>query len=311
MKLRRLTENQSQSSVRPPLSSDMLQRQAHQNWNRHELAPTDADYPKVNSNSTAKIPSYIVDLSSMPPSVLEAKLASRAIKPLQPYTLIMVLDGHGAAVNAIQIDGDLIVSASGDRFIKLWRLADGSILKTLVGHQKGIACVQSDGRRIVSGSSDNSVRIYDHATGAEVAMLCHTNLVRTIQAGFGDFPGAAGDLTSQARAAEDEYVEGVRTGAIVEDKNQTFGRPKNGVDNVNQIRSFGAKVPPGGEVVIGAESSPAPMMRPSLYGRRMQMGAGLWDTACDKKLPYVPVRLLICAPITKAGLMLVVHLPLH
>jgi F-box and WD-40 domain protein 1/11 len=62
----------------------------------------------------------------MSPSALEAKIANRQIKPLQPYTLIMLLDGHGAAVNAIQIDGDLIVSASGDRFIKLWRLADGS-----------------------------------------------------------------------------------------------------------------------------------------------------------------------------------------
>ena len=217
-------------------------------WNRHELLPLDADYPKVNPNGTAKIPSYIVDTSSMSPSALEAKIASRQIKPLQPYTLIMVLDGHGAAVNAIQIDGDLIVSASGDRFIKLWRLADGSILKTLVGHQKGIACVQSDGKRIVSGSSDNTVRIYDHATGAEVAILHgHTNLVRTVQAGFGDFPGAADDLNSQARAAEDEYVEGVRTGAIVEEiRTRHSSARRNGVDNANQVRSFGAKVPPGG-----------------------------------------------------------------
>jgi F-box and WD-40 domain protein 1/11 len=217
-------------------------------WNRHELLPSDADYPKVSPNSTAKIPSYIVDTSSMSPSVLETKIANRQIKPLQPYTLIMILDGHGAAVNAIQIDGDLIVSASGDRFIKLWRLADGSILKTLVGHQKGIACVQSDGKRIVSGSSDNTVRIYDHATGAEVAILHgHTNLVRTVQAGFGDFPGAIDDLTSQARAAEDEYVEGLRTGAIVEEiRARHSSARRNGLDNATQIRSFGAKVPPGG-----------------------------------------------------------------
>jgi F-box and WD-40 domain protein 1/11 len=217
-------------------------------WNRHELLPTDPNYPKVNPNSTAKIPSYIVDISSMSPSVLEAKIANRQIKPLQSYTLIMLLDGHGAAVNAIQIDGELIVSASGDRFIKLWRLTDGSIVKTLVGHQKGIACVQSDGKRIVSGSSDNTVRIYDHATGAEVGILHgHTNLVRTVQAGFGDFPGAADDLSSQARAAEDEYVEGVRTGAIVEEMGTRHSSArKTAGDNTHQIRSFGAKVPPGG-----------------------------------------------------------------
>ncbi len=217
-------------------------------WNRHALIPTDQDYPRHNPDSAAKIPSHIIDTSSMSPSLLEAKIANRQIKPLQPYTLIMQLDGHVAAVNAIQIDGDLIISASGDRYIKMWRISDGSLLKTLQGHQKGIACVQSDGKRIVSGSSDNTVRIYDHATGAEVASLHgHTNLVRTVQAGFGDLPGSDHDLLTQAKAAEDEYVEGVRTGAIVEDtRSRRSSARRNGMDHGNRIRAFGAKLPPGG-----------------------------------------------------------------
>jgi hypothetical protein len=155
-----------------------------------------------------------------------------------------------------------------------------------------LACVQSDGKRIVSGSSDNTVRIYDHATGAEVGILHgHTNLVRTVQAGFGDFPGAADDLSFQARAAEDEYVEGVRTGAIVEDiRTRHSSARKTAVDNANQIRSFGAK-------------------RRLSFGRRTRMGAGSWGTACDKRRLFVLVQLLICEPTTKAGSTLEVRQP--
>ena len=217
-------------------------------WNRHELMPTDAAYPKYNQKSQAKLPAHFIDTSSMSPSLLEAKISSRQIKPLRPYQLIMVLDGHAAAVNAIQIDGDLIVSASGDRFIKIWRLSDGMLLRTLQGHQKGIACVQSDSKRIVSGSSDNTVRIYDHETGAEVAVLHgHTNLVRTVQAGFGDLPGTDADLLEQAKAAETAYEEGVRTGVIIEpERARRAGARRGALVNGNRIQAFGANLPPGG-----------------------------------------------------------------
>ena len=217
-------------------------------WNRHELTARDPDYPKINPKSQAKMPSYIVDTSSMSPSVLEARIANRQIKTLQPYTLLMILDGHTAAVNAIQIDKDQIVSASGDRHIKVWNVEDGSLVNTLVGHQKGIACVQFDSRRVVSGSSDNTVRIFDHATAAEVAVLHgHTNLVRTVQAGFGDRPGADEDHLHQARAAERSYAEGVRNGTIVEEtRTRRQSQRRGAADLSTQLRAFGASLPPGG-----------------------------------------------------------------
>ena len=220
-------------------------------WNRKELSVFDPDYPQVNPKSEARIPSYIVDLSNIAPSMLEAELAMRKIKPLSPYTQLMVLDGHGAAVNAIQIDRDQIVSASGDRSIKIWNVKDGRLVRTLPGHQKGIACVQFDSKRIVSGSSDNTVRIYDPATGAEVSVLLgHTNLVRTVQAGFGDLPGTSEELGEQARQAEKEYIEGIESGRIKEEtrprsrRTPTSQRGDGG--NQHALRSFGAALPPGG-----------------------------------------------------------------
>lgn len=104
-------------------------------------------------------------------------------RTLHPYTVIQNLAGHAAAVNAIQLHGDQIASASGDRLIKLWNLRTGACEKTFVGHTKGIACIQFDGRTIVSGSSDQTIRVFDCDTQAEMATLQgHGALVRTVQA---------------------------------------------------------------------------------------------------------------------------------
>lgn len=106
-----------------------------------------------------------------------------AVRALPAYSTVQNLVGHGAAVNAIQLHGELIASASGDRLIKLWNLRTGLCEKTFMGHSKGIACIQFDGRTIVSGSSDQTIRVFDADTQAELATLQgHGALVRTVQA---------------------------------------------------------------------------------------------------------------------------------
>jgi F-box and WD-40 domain protein 1/11 len=220
-------------------------------WNRHELSPLDKDYPKVSPASTAKMPAYIIDTSNLLPQQIEQRLANRQIKMLQPYSLLMALDGHNAAVNAIQIDKDQIVSASGDRLIKVWSVIDGRLISTLPGHQKGIACVQFDSKRIVSGSSDNTVRIYDHIKKCEVAVLRgHTNLVRTVQAGFGDLPYSEKILADQARLAEAEYRRAVAAGEIVHEPPGASRRAHEPKDELrtpaHNLTAFGAALPPGG-----------------------------------------------------------------
>ncbi|KAJ9613876.1 hypothetical protein H2200_002012 [Cladophialophora chaetospira] len=212
-------------------------------WNRNNLVATDKDYPQLKPDSQAKAPTYIVNTSEMEPSLLEARIANGQIRALKPYMLLLTLEGHSAAVNAIQIHDDLIVSASGDRLIKVWNAKNGRLIRTLQGHQKGIACVQFDGKRIVSGSSDNTVRIYDPFTSAEVAELKgHTNLVRTVQAGFGDLPGY--DQEDEVKAAERKYAQDLADGIIVEPREARRG-VKITHDGTSRF-SQGSKLPPGG-----------------------------------------------------------------
>jgi len=167
-----------------------------------------------------------------------------------PWTLIGVLEGHSAAVNAVQIHGREVVSASGDRHIKVWDWPTQTCTRTIVGHNKGIACVQYDGRRIVSGSSDNEVKVFDRATGLEVASLrSHTSLVRTVQAGFGDLPYSAEDDAAEAKRVDAEYFKARESGRLGEqDRPRAKGRrPGNaGSRRPEDICAYGAKLPPGG-----------------------------------------------------------------
>ncbi|KAF1977468.1 F-box/WD repeat-containing protein 7 [Bimuria novae-zelandiae CBS 107.79] len=211
-------------------------------WNRREMLPTDDTYPSSTTRSGAKFPSYIVNMQQ------QVESQHLHFKPLQPYTLIMTLEGHGAAVNAIQILDGQIVSASGDRSVKLWDVRTGACTRTLSGHSKGIACVQFDGRRIVSGSSDETVRIFDRATGAEVACLQgHSNLVRTVQAQFGDLPGNEEELEAEARAIDRSYFEAQEQGLVSGNMTKAQRRARNaGSRDPNALFAYGAKLPPGG-----------------------------------------------------------------
>ncbi|KAB2575379.1 hypothetical protein BFW01_g6136 [Lasiodiplodia theobromae] len=209
-------------------------------WNRRQLLPTDNDYPRMSSGG-ARFPSYIINIDK------ELENQHLNFKPLKEFSLLMTLDGHSAAVNAIQCYEDQIVSASGDRTVKVWDIHTGACLKTIPGHTKGIACVQFDGRRIVTGSSDETVRIFDRATGAEVACLRgHANLVRTVQAEFGDMSGNEEELEAEARAVDQQYFEARARGALTELTREERRRRNAGSRDPREIFAYGAKLPPGG-----------------------------------------------------------------
>lgn len=181
---------------------------------------------------------------------------------MDPFTLMATMMGHHAAVNAVQISGDTIISASGDRTIKSWNVHEQSFKKSYSGHTKGIACVQYDGRRIVSGSSDNSVRIFDYQTTAEVACLDgHNNLVRTVQARFGDLETITDEeLLEESREADKGFLKALEESRETDkeplkaleasiDPSQVSRRrgPRNAGSNLAEhMLSYGTKIPPGG-----------------------------------------------------------------
>ncbi|KAI5818390.1 WD40-repeat-containing domain protein [Pyronema omphalodes] len=170
-------------------------------WNRRPLHTDSPDYPwdsKVVFGPNGAPTSHPHHPLYQPSWTIQDPAASSGLNLLNPfahgpkqvtpktipaYTAITSFEGHAAAVNAVQMHGDEIASASGDRTIKLWNMKTGKCEKTFIGHQKGIACVQFDGNTIVSGSSDQTIRIFDRHTQAETTTLRgHTALVRTIQA---------------------------------------------------------------------------------------------------------------------------------
>ncbi|AEO68402.1 2131f823-1b88-402b-a27d-62659c4c93e1 [Thermothielavioides terrestris] len=166
------------------------------------------------------------------------------------WTMIACMEGHSAAVNALQIHGREVVSVSGDRHIKVWDWPTQVCSRTIVGHNKGIACVQYDGRRIVSGSSDNEVKVFDRQTGLEVASLrSHSNLVRTIQAGFGDLPYSVEDDLAAAKQVDQDYFRALESGLLTERARPTRGGRRignAGSRRPEDICAYGAKLPPGG-----------------------------------------------------------------
>jgi WD40 repeat protein len=76
------------------------------------------------------------------------------------------LEGHTAAVNAVLFspDGALILSASGDRTIRMWDARnEGRHVRILEGHLGPVQSIafSPDGARMVSGSRDRAIRIWD------------------------------------------------------------------------------------------------------------------------------------------------------
>ncbi|KAI1348758.1 hypothetical protein F5Y01DRAFT_317401 [Xylaria sp. FL0043] len=207
-------------------------------FNRQPLRPGDLGYP--DGQAVSQVP---VNLRNY--GYDDSPLDQMAITP--PYTMIACLEGHGAAVNAVQICDREIVSASGDRNIKLWDWPNQVVKRTFIGHGKGIACAQYDGRRIVSGSSDNEVKVFDCESGLEVASLrAHSNLVRTVQAGFGDLPYSREEDQLEARAIDRAYFEALNAGSLEEARPGRRRAYNAGSRRPENITAYGAKLPPGG-----------------------------------------------------------------
>ena len=284
-------------------------------WNRNELTPDSIDFPRVKASTDAvRAPSYIIDLANMEPSLLEAGLANSSIKPIKAWSHLLTFIGHVAAVNAVQIKGDLIVSASGDRSIKMWNVSNGRLHKSIAGHAKGIACVQFDSRRIVSGSSDNTVRIFDPISGVEVACLTgHANLVRTVQAGFGDVPWQASEDFKEARRQEEKLRQDMDKGGM---SDREFSRRLRNGEFGSSRAAFGSQLPPGGggsnwgKIVSGSYDESIIIWRKNpqngewVAGQTLRQGGSRVSRRHARPLPgqFPPAAALPPAPVNVASI---------
>lgn len=215
-------------------------------WNRQEVRIGDRDYPVKGVLGGGQCPAYIIDTNDVGVALREPYLFPDKPVQLEPYTHLMTLDLHGAAVNAIQIYKDELVSASGDRNIRVWNIHTGESSTKMEAHTKGIACVQYDGMRIVSGSSDRTIRIWDPVSKTEVARLDgHTNLVRTIQAAFADYPGGRKNLENEALEVERNF-QAASVAGLIDPESGRKSRGTPGSRKPKDFKSVGAKIPPSG-----------------------------------------------------------------
>ncbi|MEI6914667.1 MAG: WD40 repeat domain-containing protein, partial [Armatimonadota bacterium] len=93
--------------------------------------------------------------------------------------------GHSEAVTLVAFspDGLTLVSASGDKTLKLWNVADGAISRTLSGHTDWVSCAafSKDGKYLVSGGYDNAIKVWNLPQGTLWRTLTgHTGAVEAL-----------------------------------------------------------------------------------------------------------------------------------
>lgn len=82
---------------------------------------------------------------------------------------LFTLDGHTGKVLSLAFspDGNLVASGSTDNTLRLWRVVQGSLLRTMRGHPFPVLAVDfsPDGTILVTGSTDGLVRLWRVSDG--------------------------------------------------------------------------------------------------------------------------------------------------
>ena len=111
---------------------------------------------------------------------LFALILSAALLPLTANAqgrpdIVWIAGGHGWEVRSVAFspDGQMLASGSGDDTIKLWNVADGSLIRTLTGHGFGVRSVafSPDSQMLASGSGDRTIKLWNVADGTLIRTL--------------------------------------------------------------------------------------------------------------------------------------------
>ena len=110
--------------------------------------------------------------------------------PSDEYKNIRTLPGHDHSVSAVRfipsgsagapLSGNLLVSASRDKTLRVWDVTTGYCIKTLRGHAEWVRDVSPsfDGRWLLSVGDDQTARLWDAGTGeCRNAVSAHDHVV--------------------------------------------------------------------------------------------------------------------------------------
>ncbi len=80
---------------------------------------------------------------------------------------------HGVWDVACSPDGLTLVSGGADRFLRIWEIETGRLLKSLKGHTNDIRQVafSPDGQTLATGSDDRTIRLWNPHTGETTRLL--------------------------------------------------------------------------------------------------------------------------------------------
>lgn len=115
-------------------------------------------------------------------------------------TLEFEMEGHTNDVTSVAWapDGYTIASASSDGSVRLWRAADGGLLRTFTGHTHRVRSVtwSPDGRALASASDDGTIRLWHARDGVPIEVLNgHTNPVYSVAWTFAPPPTGGGGVS--------------------------------------------------------------------------------------------------------------------
>jgi WD40 repeat protein len=199
-----------------------------------ETAPTPpATQPETRSEAQAA--------DSVNPGAT-SQAASQVNLPEQPK-LLFTLEGHSQPVFSVAFsrDGKTLVSASGDKTIRLWDVANGLATAILEGHTDKVRAVAfgPDGKTLASGSEDKTIKLWNVAADKATATLVgHTGTVLAVAFGPDGKTLASGSQDATVRLWD--VATGKNTG--------TFGE-----QTVNRRHSYfcGALSPDGKILAVG------------------------------------------------------------
>jgi WD40 repeat protein len=98
-------------------------------------------------------------------------------------TLLQVDHGAPASAAALSVGDELLATGGVDRVVRLWRVANGRLLRTLVGHVGQVSAVAFSprGDRVGSASTDGIGRVWNAADGQPISVLSgHINFLEDI-----------------------------------------------------------------------------------------------------------------------------------
>ena len=143
--------------------------------------------------------------------------------PNDEYKNIRTLPGHDHSVSAVRFipsgaagspsSGNLLVSASRDKSLRIWDVSTGYCVKTIRGHADWVRDVSPsfDGEYLVSAGNDNTARIWRTTSGEpQATLLGHEHHIECCvfapPASYGYLATLAGQKKSPPPSSSAEFV---------------------------------------------------------------------------------------------------------